>query len=331
MSEETFPAALVPLDPLLSDPSVIEIMVDRPDRVLCVRAGMLQESGIRFASPEDLRAAIDAALALGGVKFQPGQTVADARLSDDSRVLAILPPTAVDGPYLVLRKIYRSPVTKDKLFELGAVSREAYALLESAIRARLNIIVAGGAGSGKTTLLNVLIDQIPAGERVITVEEAVELQPHHPRLVRMAAEQTPGLTYSDVISAAAKMLPERLIFGELRGAEVMRILDIIGFGHDGSMMSMHATSPEDALARVEAMCLMANLGLGLSEIRYRIASTINVILVLQRLPDGIRRVMQISELRGLENDRYLLQPLMRYNAETGIFEMTGAQPSWLNA
>jgi pilus assembly protein CpaF len=202
------------------------------------------------------------------------------------------------------------------------ISREAFVLIESAIQARQNIVVAGGAGSGKTTLLNILIDQIPAEERVITVEETVELQPRHPRVVRVAAEQSPGLTYSDVISAAARMRPERLIYCELRGAEVMRILDRLGFGHEGSMMTMHALDPEDALTRIEAMCLMANLGLGLSEIRYRIATTIDVIITQLRLPDGPRRIVQITELQDLENDRYRLQPLMRFHEDTGTFEIT---------
>jgi pilus assembly protein CpaF len=329
MNEKISSTALAPLEPLLTDPSVTEIMVDRIDRVLCVRAGQVQETGIRFESIEDLRAAIDAALALGGVKFEPGQTIAEARLSDDSRVLAALPPTAVDGPYLVVRKIYRSPVTREKLIEFGAISREAFALINSAILARQNIIVAGGAASGKTTLLNILTEQIPAEERVITVEDAVELQAHHPRLIRMAAEQSSGLTYLDVIDAASKMRPERLVFGELRGGEAMRILDLMSVGHDGSLMTMHAQSAEDALTRLEAMCLMANLGLGLSEIRYRIASAVNVIITQLRLPAGYRRVIQITELRGLENDRYVLQPLMRYHDDTGVFEIMSIAPSWI--
>jgi pilus assembly protein CpaF len=328
MAEKTLPAALAPLEPLLNDPAVIEILVDRPDRVLCVRADRLQDTDIRFASADELRTAIDAVLTLGNTQFAPGQTIAEVRLADDSRALAVLPPTAVDGPYLILRKIFRSPVTLENLFEHGAINREAFALIESAIQARKNILIAGGTASGKTTLLNILIDHIPADERVITVEEAVELQPHHPRLVRMAAEQTPGLTYAEVIHAAARMLPERLIFGELRGAEVMSILEIIGRGHDGSLMSMHATSAEDALSRLEAMCLMANLGLGLGEIRYGIATALNVIITQMRLPLGQRRIKQITEIQGLENDRYLLQPLMRYHEDTGTFEMTGAAPSW---
>jgi pilus assembly protein CpaF len=315
----------------LSDPSVTEIMADRPDRIFIVRAGELQATDIRFATSEDFRAAIDAVLALGGMKFEAGQTVAEVRLPDDARALAVLPPTAVDGPYLVVRKILRSPITKDDLIEWGAISREAFVLIDSAIQTRQNILIAGGTASGKTTLLNILIDQIPAEERVITVEEAVELQAHHPRLVRMAAEQVPGLTYTDVINAAARMRPDRLIFGELRGAETLRILDIIGGGHDGSLMTMHANSPADALTRIEAMCLMANLGLGLGEIRYRVATSLNLIVNQMRLPTGQRRIVQITELLGLENDRYLLQPLFRYDNDRGQLEPTGVSPSWNSA
>lgn len=329
MPKKSAPNPLAPLEPLLRDPDVLEIMVDGPDRVVVERLNQLEVTNVKFGSEKALRAAMDAALALGGVKFDPGQTVADARLPDDSRVLGVLPPTAVNGPYLVLRKIIRmQPLTREKIIEFNAVSREAYALLQSAITARQNILVAGGAGSGKTTLLNILTGEIPPDERVITVEEFVELQPQHPGVVRLAADNTRSISYNDVISTAAKMRPDRLVYGELRGPETMRILDIIGWGHDGSLATLHANSPEDALARVEAMCLMANLGLGLSEIRYRIATTVNVICVIRRQPDGHRKVVNITELRGLENDRYVLQPLMRYNPENDQFELTGARPSW---
>ena len=320
---------LAPLAPLLQDPDVLEIMVDGPERVIVERKGKLEETGVKFGSEKALRAAIDAALALGGVKFGAGETIADARLPDDSRVLGVLPPTAVNGPYLVLRKVMqRKPLTREKIIEFNAVSHEAYALLQGAIRANRNLLVAGGTGSGKTTLLNILTGEIPPEERVVTVEEFVELQPQHPHAVRLAADNVRGIAYTDVINTAARMRPDRLVFGELRGAETLRILEIIGFGHDGSLMTMHAGTPEDALARVEAMCLMANLGLGLGEVRYRIASTLNLICVLRRLPNGDRRVTHLTELRGLENDRYVLQPLLRYNPDGDKFEMTGAKPSW---
>ena len=328
MANNNLSPALSPLEPLLSDESITEIMVDAPGRVIVERKGKLVDAGIKFDSPEALRAAMDAALALGGVSFKPGQTVADARLADGSRILGVLPPTAVSGPYLVIRKVWKTTLTMDKVIEFGALTREALALLQSAIRARLNILVAGGAGSGKTTLMSLLTDEIPAEERVIAAEAFFELHLRHPRAINLSSDSSPDLSYVDVISTAAKMRPDRLIFGELRGAEVMRILDIVSVGHDGSMMTMHATSPEDALTRLEAMCLTANLGLGLGEIRNLIASTLQLIVHIQRLPDGRRRIMRITELRGLEHDRFVLQPLMRYNPAEDKLEATGARSSW---
>jgi pilus assembly protein CpaF len=177
-------------------------------------------------------------------------------------------------------------------------------------------------------VLNLLTGDIPADERVITVEETLELQPRAARVVRLAIENASGLTFTELIDTAARMRPDRLIFGEMRGPEVMRMLQIMSRGHDGSLMTLHAVSPEDALARLEAFCLMANLGLGLVEIRALIASTIGLITFQQRLPNRQRKVMQIVEVRGLEHDRYVLQPLVRYNPDTDTFEMTGAKPGW---
>jgi pilus assembly protein CpaF len=328
MNEKEMRDALLPLEPILQDGDVTEVMIDGPERVLVERKGKIEDSGVKFASAEALRAAIDAALALGGAAFKPGQTVCDTRLTDGSRLLAVLPPTAVNGPCLVIRKVYRGKPTMAKLLEWNSISQAMYDLLKSAIRARRNILVAGGTGSGKTTVLNLLAEEIPPDERVIVVEAFLELQVNHPRVVRLSSDISPDLSYADLIGTAAKMRPDRLIFGELRGAEVMRLLDIVNIGHDGSMMTIHAVSPEDALARMESMCLMANLGLGLSEIRNMIASGVNLITNQQRLSDGSRKITQVTEVLGLENDRYVLQPLMRYNAETGEFERTLAKASW---
>jgi len=320
--------ALGPLAALMEDASITEILADAPDRVYFERKGQLENSDIKFDSPEQLRAVIDAVLALDGITLGPGQTAAEVRLPDGSRFLGIIPPTAADGPGITLRKFFKTPITVEKLYEFGAMTPEEHAVIKSAIHARRNIISAGDTGSGKTTFLNVLTDDIPANERVVTVEETLELQPRAARAVRLATENSSGMTFTELINIAARARPDRLIFGEMRGPEVMRMLQIMSIGHDGAMSTLHATSPEDALARMESFCLMANLGLGLSEIRALIASTIGLIVFLQRRPDGARKVMQITEVRGLEHDRYILQPLFRYNPETDAHEATGVKPGW---
>jgi pilus assembly protein CpaF len=320
--------ALAPLEPILQDGSVSEIMIDGPDRVLVERKGRIEDTSVKFASAEALRAAIDAALALGGEAFAPGQTVCDARLSDGSRILAVLPPTAPDGPYLVLRKFFTRGMTWERLFEYNSVSREMYDLLNSAIRARRNMLVAGGTGSGKTTVLNLLAESVPAEERVIVVGDRGELPVNHPRRIHLEPNRRAGLSQTDLLLTAAKMRPDRLVCTEFMGAEAIHALQLANTGHDGSLFTIHANSAEDALARLEAMCLMADLGLGLGEIRAMIASAVHVITCQQRLPDGSRKLTQVTEVLGLENDRYVLQPLMRYNPETGQFERTLAKPSW---
>ncbi len=328
MNENEMLTALGPLAPLMQEAAVTEIMVDAPDSVYVERKGKLEATDVRFDSPEAIRAVIDAVLALEGITLGPQKTTHEVRLSDMSRFVAVIPPTALNGPCITIRKFFKVGMTMEKIIGFNAFTPEGHALLKGAILAARNILVAGGTGSGKTTFLNVLTADIPADERVVVVEETAELQPRAGRVVRLALESASGLSLVELINTAARMRPDRLIFGELHGAEVMRILEIISVGYDGTFMTMHADHPEDALARLEAMCLMANLGLGLAEIRRLIASTVNVIPVLQRLPNGSRKVTQITEVRGLEDDRYVLQPLMRYNPEADTFEMTGAKPSW---
>lgn len=324
----TDPSPLALLEPLLQDPAVTEIMIDGPDRILVERQGpTVEDSGLKFPSEAALRAAIDAVLALGGAGFQSGQTICDTRLADNSRALAVLPPTAVNGPYLVLRKVFRRPMTVQSLIDYRSLTAEVWDLLLGALRARRNVAVAGGTGSGKTTILNMLGDTLPAADRVVVVENVVELNIRHPRLVRLSADLSKDASYVDVIVTAAKMRPDRLVFGELHGAEAIHILSLLSTGHDGSLFTLHANSPENALTRIEAMCLMADMGLGIGEIRDLIASSVNVISIQQRMPNGTRKLTQITEVLGLENDRYVLQPLMRYNPETDAFERLG-QPSW---
>lgn len=326
MTPSQFPNALAPLESLLTDPDVHEIMVDAPDRVLVQRKEKIVETEVKFTSVEALRAAIDAALALGGAAFKPGETVCDAQLSDGTRVLGVLPPTAVGGPYLILRKFFTRGMTWEMLFEFGSLSREVHALLMDAIRAPVNILVAGGTGAGKTTVLNLIAESLAPEQRIIVVGNA-ELPVTHPRRIHLSTHSQTGLSPTDLIVTAAKMRPDWVLFSELHGAEAMHLMQIFSTGFSG-MTSIHGTSVENALSRLEAMCLMANLGLGLAEIRQAIAAAFGVITCQRLFSDGHRRITEVVELTGIENGRYLLQPLVRYNEGTGEFERTPGRASW---
>jgi len=327
MVEKDLLKALGPLAPLYSDPEVLEIMVDAPERVLVERSGQLEEAGVRFESAEALRGVIEAALAVGGVRMAAGQTVGEARLPGAARMLAVLPPTAPQGPCLVLRKLHPATLTWEEVIERGAITREALDLLRGALRAHASILIAGAAGSGKTTVANLLAQDIPPQERVLVVEAVHELQIRHPRAVFLEAAGPDKPTMTDLLSAAARMRPDWMVIGELYGPEAMRAFDVASRGHS-VITTTYANSAEDALGRLEALCLMANLGLGLGEIRALIASAVQLITFQQRMPDGRRKVMQIVEVRGLENERYVLQPLFRYEAGKGVLEPTGARPAW---
>jgi pilus assembly protein CpaF len=320
--------ALGPLADLQADPAVTEIMVDSPAKVFIERAGKIEDAGVRFASAEELLHTMDALLGLVGESLGPARTAATVRLPDHSHMLAIIPPSAVDGPHMVIRKLIKRRMTFDDLIQVGALSPAAVAFFKSAIQKRANILVAGGTGSGKTTVLNTLAENFPPDERVIILEEHVELRIEHPRALRLAADNSPDLTFADLVTCAARMRPDRLVFGELHGREAIHALQLMATGYDGSLASLHANGPENALARLETMCLMAELGIGLFEIRVAVADAIHLITHQERLEDGRRRIMVISELRGLENDRYVLQPLFRYNPETDAVEPTGAQSRW---
>jgi len=329
MNIQKYLQALGPLAELYQDPEVVEIMVDAYDKVIVDRNGKLVDVAIHFDSPEALREVIDTTLALGGVTLSLDQTSGHMRFPDASRMLAVIPPTAVDGPYLVIRKTHSGHFSMDDLIGFGSVTPQQYDLLKIALSARLNLLIAGGTGSGKTTFANVLTDEFPDEERVVVVESVYELQPRVGRFVRLAADSSPDHSMADLVNLAARMRPDRLIIGELHGPEAMSVLNVFNMGHDGSLTILHASSPEDALARLETMCLMANLGLGISEIRTLIASALQLITYQKLLPDGKRKLTNIVELCGLENGRYVLQPLFRYNPDTNTIEPTGGKPSWV--
>lgn len=336
MNEKDLLTALGPLAPFYADETISEVMVDAPDRVYVERrmdhGGQLEDVATPFKSPEGIRAVIDAVLALEGITLSPQRTYADVRFPDGSRMMAIVPPTAPNSPCLVIRRMLAwgmHPITWEKLIEWGSVTQAAYEFLQSAIRADVVMLIAGGTASGKTTLANRIAECIPPDKRVIVVEAVQEMWVRHPRCIHLEAGGPANVSFADLIEASSRMRPDWLVIGELWGPEAGRALQVLSRGHVG-LMTTHADSVEDALTRLEALCLMANLGLGLGEIRRLIVSGLRLIVYQEKLPVG-RRITQITELRGLQNDRYVLQPLFRHNPEKGRIEATGAKPTWENS
>ena len=333
MNEKELLTALGALAPLYQDQTIGEIMVDAPDRVYVDRRAdlgwQLEDVASPFKSREDIRAVIDTVFALEGIQLGPERTLAEMRFPDGSRMMATIPPTAPDGPCLVIRRMLgwqTAVITWEKLLEFGSVTQEAYEFLQRAIHANVTTLIAGGTGSGKTTLANRIAELIPPDKRVIVVEGVHEMQVHHPRCIYLEAGGPANVSFGELAVKASCMRPDWLVIGELWGPEALSVLQLMSRGHVG-LTNTHADSIQDALDRLEAMCLMANLGLGLGEIRRTITSGLRLILYHEKLPEG-RRVTQITELRGLENDRYVLQPLFRYNHEKKLLEATGAKPSW---
>jgi pilus assembly protein CpaF len=328
MSQKELQQALGPLAPLFEDPEVRVVMVDGPERVTVEKQGKVEATEICFKSNDELKAAVAAVLKTANVEIEADKSIYDVRLTDNSRMLAVLSPTAINGHSVIFRKWLTRQITWEKLLEYKAVSPEMVALIRSALGAQVNLLIAGGTASGKTTLANRIIELIPPEARVVAVEQTHEFQFDHPRAVFLEADEVMHARMNDLLIAGSKLRPDWLVVGELLGAEAMRTMQIFSNGHSG-LTTIHATSAENALTRLEGLCLMANLGLGLDEIREMIASALRLVLYQEQLgPQGNRKVTQISELRGLENGRYVLQPLIRYAAEKDVFETTGAKPGW---
>jgi len=320
-------SALEVLSPLLDDPDILEIMIDGPDRVSVEKGGRIEDTDVRFGSNEEVRQVVEEVLAMAGQKIEEGKTLYDVRLSDNSRMMAILSPTSIKGHSVVFRKWMTKQITWEKLFEYKSVSPEVRDLIQSAIRARVSILVAGGTASGKTTFANRIVELIPSEERVVAVEQTHEFQFDHPRSVFLEADGNIDVAMNDLLTAGSKMRPDWLVIGELHGVETLHAMQIMGNGHS-AISTIHATSAENALARLETLCLMANLGLGLDDIRQIIAAALRLIIHQERLSNGRRKIVQMVELKGLEDGRYILQPLMRYEPEKDAFEVTGAKPGW---
>ena len=309
-----------PISPILRMPKISEIMVNGPDRIFVECGGKLTETGVRFFNERHLIQIIQRIVEPLGRHVDDASPMVDARLPDGSRVNAVIPPLALDGASLTIRKFADKKLTTDDLIGFGSMTREMALFLEEAVRVRKNILVSGGTGSGKTTLLNVLSQFIPQGERVVTVEDSAELKLSHRNIVRLEArpaniEGKGRVAIRDLVINCLRMRPDRIIVGECRGAEALDMLQAMNTGHDGSLTTAHANNPRDALARLENMVMMAGFELPSSAIREQIASAIDLVVQQTRLPDGSRKIVQISEVTGRESNVILLQDIFKFEQE----------------
>ncbi len=310
-----------PLEPLLADPSVNDILVNGHERVYVERFGILERTAVRFRDERHLLRIIDKIVSSIGRRIDESQPWVDARLADGSRVNAIIRPCAIDGPSLSIRKFSAKPILMEKMVELGSLTTQASEFLEALVSARLNILISGGTGSGKTTLLNAMSRSIETRERIVTIEDAAELQLQQEHVVRLETRPptpsgTGSITQRDLVKNALRMRPDRIIVGEVRGAETFDMLQAMNTGHDGSMTTVHANTARDALSRIEQMVTMIGIDLPLSAIRSQIASGLNFVIQLSRLSDGNRKLMSISEITGMESDTITMQDLY-------VFKRTG--------
>jgi len=312
---------LGPLEPLLQDPTISEIMVNRPNQVYFERQGILYLSRAVFRDEAHIMRIIEKIISPLGRRIDESSPMVDARLPDGSRVNAIIPPLSVDGPSITIRKFARDPFTVDDLISFGTMTPEMAAFLKACVQVRQNMVVSGGTGTGKTTLLNVLSSFIPDRERLVTVEDPCELQLRQPHVVRLETrpaniEGKGEVVQRQLVRNALRMRPDRIIVGEVRSGEAFDMLQAMNTGHDGSLTTVHANSPRDALARIENMVLMAGMDLPLRSIREQVAAAIDLIIHLSRLRDGSRKITQVTEIAGMEGDIITLQDIF-------VFEQTG--------
>ncbi len=312
-----------PLQSLLEDDTITEIMVNGPKNVFIERKGKVHRVPITFESNDHVMRIIDRIVAPLGRRIDESSPYVDARLPDGSRVNAVIPPISLVGPVLTIRKFSKNPITVDQMVQFGSVTPEAIQFLKACVEARLNIIISGGTGSGKTTLLNVLSSFIPSDERIITIENAAELQLRQEHVVTLESrppniEGRGEITIRDLVINALRMRPERIIVGECRGGETLDMLQAMNTGHDGSMTTAHANTPRDALARIETMCLMAGMDLPVRAIREQVASAVDVICQQERMRDGTRKVTYITEVSGMEGDVITMTDIF-------VFEQTGTE------
>jgi pilus assembly protein CpaF len=333
---------LGPLEFLLKDPSISDILINGPKNIFVERSGQLVKTDVEFRDNAHLMQIIDRIVSKVGRRVDETCPMVDARLEDGSRVNAIIPPLALDGACVSIRRFGSNPLKLEGLLNYKAFSPEMVMLLEGCIKARLNIIISGGTGSGKTTLLNTLSSFIQNDQRIVTIEDAAELQLQQEHVVRLETrpsniEGNGAVSATDLVRNALRMRPERIIIGECRGGETLDMLQAMNTGHDGSMTTVHSNSPRDAIARLETLVMMAGFDLPVKAIRQQISGAIDLIIQTNRLQGGPRRVLNITEVQGMEQDTVVLQDIYRFVQDGvgedgkahGYFEATGMRPSFM--
>jgi pilus assembly protein CpaF len=333
---------LGPLEPLLADDSISEIMVNGPKKIFVERSGKVQRVNVTFESNEHLMRIIERIVAPLGRRIDESSPTVDARLKDGSRVNAVIPPISIQGPILTIRKFFKKPLTTDDLIRFGTLTEESLEFLRAAVIAATNVVVSGGTGTGKTTFLNILSSFIPAEDRIITIENAAELQLQQEHVVTLESrppnvEGKGEISIRDLVVNCLRMRPDRIVVGECRGGEALDMLQAMNTGHEGSMTTLHANNSRDALSRLETMVLMAGMELPHRAIREQVASAIDMIVQLERLRDGSRRVTSISEVQGMEGDVITMGEIFKFE-QTGFengrvigkLRPTGIRPKFMD-
>jgi pilus assembly protein CpaF len=331
-----------PIEPLLKDPTINDILINTHRKCFVERFGKLEETRVHFKDEAHLMRIVQKIVAYVGRRIDESSPTVDARLPDGSRVNVAIRPIAVDGPLVSIRKFSKKPFSMDRLVDMSTLRPAMADLLRAAVKGRISLIVSGGTGSGKTTLLNALSSYIPADERIITIEDSAELQLQLPHVLRMEtrppnAEGKGEIRQRELVRNALRMRPDRIIVGECRGEEAFDMLQAMNTGHEGSMTTVHANSPRDAVKRLEQMVSMASMGMNTPSIRSQIASAIRLLIQLQRLPDGRRRVVGIGEITGMEGEVVQMHDVFRFIKEHtddqgnihGTFKATGIRPTFL--
>ena len=340
IEHETF--GLGPLEPLIADTTVDEVLVNGPYKIFVERFGRLEQTNVIFKDEHHLRQIIDRIVSRIGRRVDEASPMVDARLKDGSRVNAIIPPLAIDGSTLSIRKFKKDPLKADDLIRFGSLTKEIVTLLEIAVKGRLNVLISGGTGTGKTTLLNILSSFIPDSERIITIEDAAELQLQQSHVVRLETRppniEGKGMVLQrDLVKNSLRMRPDRIIVGEVRGSEALDMLQAMNTGHEGSLTTVHANTPRDALSRIETMVMFSESNLTHNAINRQMANAFHIIVQITRYSDGVRRISSISEITGMEGEIITMQDILKFQ-QTGIgaqknvegyFEFTGVKPQFI--